>query len=267
VCNQCKGHRTVSHEEHLDAKHPGALERLRSLLSQCAGAFTELGVASAQRRENEMADVVLVHGLHRRVRANLAVARADSHDSDLLDERHPTLRVQRPAAECSQCLLSLRRVTHDKIAPAVIGECAALEHERQSQLSGCRTDRLWGRLYGNVVRDGYAMCAEVLLLHELVLDDPDCARRRVHLHRTGQSNLLEYARVNVLDLDREHVDARRELADLDRVRERAVDVSGRRRARRNNLFGRTTIATVEDDDGNVEQSRLGREHAPELAAA
>ena len=99
----------------------------------------------------------------------------------------------------------------------------------------------------------------MLLLHELVLDSPDCEWTGVDTERNLGLNFLENADLHMLDLHGQDIHPRRELAYLVRVGKGTIDVRETWGAGCDNLLcaGRR-VFNVKDDDVDFEERRMAR---------
>lgn len=271
---------TILEQKHFHRKHAPALERANHIPRHLACLLARRSVHLARRQKHLGADAVLVHRLNRRVRVHISqlpvvVFGPHHHDRQLLAERLKLFRIQRQLAHRPNRLVKVLRAAHLKVAPSIIRPLARLEHVREPVLVARglqrrRRQRL--ALNRPLRRHGDARAVEVLLLQELVLDQPNRLPRRVHgdlLQRLALAdghalggNLLEHVGVDVLNLHRQHVDARGELADLGGVVEGAGDVLG---VVANLLGGRAR--GVEDGELDVERRGGFLQHAAELPAA
>lgn len=215
-----------------------------------------------------------MHRLDRRIRddalrISLGVLGPNHHDGQLHLKRHPLLSIARQAAKLAQRLLHVRLAGDLEVPAAVVGPLARLEHPRKPKLA---RRRLHPRAHALValgerqlLRHGTPLPREVVLLRELVLDEPQGAPGRVD--RDGflvvarfvgdaeRGDFLQHVRLDVLDLDRQHVAAGGEGAYLGWVFEGAGDVG----LVAVDLLG-GAVGLVQDGDGYIEGRGSFAEH-------
>ena len=90
---------TVCHQKHFYTEDASTLEGLDRVLCNSTSARCNGGVASTQRREHEVADILFVHGFHHGIRNDFSRPRTDDHDGDFFDERDPFLGIERAVIE------------------------------------------------------------------------------------------------------------------------------------------------------------------------
>jgi hypothetical protein len=113
--------------------------------------------------------------LNYRVDADLAIQPARHHDRQFALKGHPLLGIQVLRSELDDRRGDVGLVLNYHVTAPVIGQEARFEHQRQSKLLGCcpyclRIRRIAER------RDRDAMRGKVLLLCQLILNQPDGAR-------------------------------------------------------------------------------------------
>lgn len=170
---------TVREEEHLDSKDAGPPEAGNRLLGQSARLFGDAG-GDPGGREDELADVVLVHRLDDGIAGAVAIPGSHDHHGQLLGEGGPLLGIQRPVPEGFQRGRDAIGPPDDAVPPAVVGQGARLKHERVAKPAANL-----GQALGRAVLDGEgvggidASLPQMGLLQVFVLDHADGFPRRL----------------------------------------------------------------------------------------
>ena len=214
-----------------------------------------------------------MHGLHGRVRQqspclSVRILGTDNHDRQLKFKRHPLLRIARQPPKLPHRLLQIRLAGDLEVPSPIVRARARFQHPRKAELARRHPhtrQHALALLDRHLLRHGTPLLAQVVLLRELVLDQPQRAPRRVHsdgllaaiaAYHAVCGDLLEHVGLDVLDLDGQDVAAGGEGADLGRVFEGACYVRGVAV----DLLG-GAVGLVQDGDGNVEGRGGFAEHA------
>ncbi len=99
---------TVRQEKHLHAKYTCAAQGLDGPFCNFLSARCKLRIPASKGCEYKVTDIILMNSLHDRIRTSLPHGSKHNHDGDLLDKRHPLLRVERTVAEEFEGILGLR---------------------------------------------------------------------------------------------------------------------------------------------------------------
>ena len=250
-------------DEHLDAEHAGPVEHLHGSAGHAVG-LVEDPARRARRRHRRAQYPLAVHVLDGGVRGYAAARVARGDHRHLHPKVDGPLDHDRPAAKARERAARLARRGYAAVAPPVVPVAARLEHGRAPEPAE-RLVELLARLDAGKVRDGDAAVAQEPLLQQLVLYDAQRGREGAHLRLA--LDRLQHVRVARLDLVRDDVGARRELAYGRAVAEPRHYLA-RPRLRGGAAGGRVQYDRPRDAPRERvrRRGRLG-EHAPELPAA
>mmetsp|Transcript_77733 Transcript_77733/g.237852 ORF Transcript_77733/g.237852 Transcript_77733/m.237852 type:complete len:334 (+) Transcript_77733:1051-2052(+) len=213
-------HRTVPRHEELHAEDSRGVVQGRDGHRRDLPDLLLDGHGAARRAHGRVADRVLRRELHHGVGPGLARTAPHHHHRHLALIITPLLGVALGRTEALERLAHPVRRAHHRVALAVVGVLARLQHEGVAERVACTPRGLLVRGVDEGPK-GDAVGLEVPLLHQLVLDEADARRRGLDLDAL-LLQLLQRAAVDVLDLHGEHVRPRGQLADLRRVLEGAL---------------------------------------------
>mmetsp|Transcript_98313 Transcript_98313/g.177516 ORF Transcript_98313/g.177516 Transcript_98313/m.177516 type:complete len:340 (+) Transcript_98313:764-1783(+) len=255
----------VVEEEELDAEDTSCIPKAGDGIRGHFLCQLLHGCGDTQRRRHAgEAYAVTLHGMHHRVSLygdiHGPVHAACHHNCQLHFVWGPLLHVEHFATEALHGFLDSLRVLHHRVALAVVGAEAALEHHRIAEALAYDV-QICLRPHDLEVGQRHPSFLKVHLLEVLVLDELDHRRQWVY-HHPCLVKLLQRLAVHVLYFHGQHSASTRQLRDGLCILEAA-----RNRVLCHLPCGRFCAQGVQDHHAHTQPVGCLHHHAPQLPAS